>query len=524
VIGRLSLAPRLRAPSDTEIAEALFFGDACGLLVLDAMGRVVRGNSAALGALGVGLGDVLCAHLPAAAATALERARAAGTAAICRAVLGPPTAERVLSLACLPLRAGAAVLSVADLTHEQALEERLAQSQRLQEVGQLAGGIAHDFNNLLTVILGGVDELLARPQAPDALEDLQQVRASARRGAALVAQLLAFGRRQTLMPRVLSLNQAIGNAAALLARVLGEGVRLTLELEEPSRMVKVDPTQFDQVLVNLAVNARDAMGGQGVLTIASGHSLLLRPETIGAETAPPGRYATVEVRDTGSGIPPDVLPHILEPFFTTKRERGGTGLGLSTVHGIIRQSGGYLAVDSVIGVGTCMRILLPRHEAAAPWEKHGGEKHGGKKQGGEPQPQAAGVADAAAAVSRGEVLLVEDEAPVRRLAERTLIRGGWQVISAACAQDALELLEEGERTGQAPHLACVVSDVVMPGMDGPALVRALRKTRPALPAILVSGYADAPLRAQLASERVRFLSKPFAMADLASAVAAAVAA
>jgi len=519
VIGRLSLAPRLRAPSDTDIAEALFSGDACGLLVLDATGRVLRGNTAAVGALGVGVGDMLCAHLPAAAAAALERARTAGKAATCRAVLGPPTAERVLSLACLPLRGGAAVLSVADRTHEQALEERLAQSQRLQEVGQLAGGIAHDFNNLLTVILGGVDELLARPQAAEALEDLQQVRASAQRGAALVAQLLAFGRRQTLMPRVLSLNEAIGNAAALLARVLGEGVRLTLHLEEPSRMVKVDPTQFDQVLVNLAVNARDAMGGQGVLTISSGHSLLLRPETIGAETAPPGRYATIEVRDTGSGIPPDVLPHILEPFFTTKRERGGTGLGLSTVHGIIRQSGGYLAVESVIGVGTCMRILLPRHEAAAPWEKPGGEKPGG-----EPQPQAAYVADAAAAASRGEVLLVEDEAPVRRLAERTLIRGGWQVISAACAQDALELLEEGERTGHGPHLACVVSDVVMPGMDGPALVRALRETRPALPAILVSGYADAPLRAQLASERVRFLSKPFAMADLAQAVAAAVAA
>jgi two-component system cell cycle sensor histidine kinase/response regulator CckA len=166
-----------------------------------------------------------------------------------------------------------------------------------------------------------------------------------------------------------------------------------------------------------------------------------------------------------------------------------------------------------------MRILLPRHEAAAPWEKPTGEK-----QRGEPPLRAACIDDATEVAPRGEVLLVEDEAPVRRLAERTLIRGGWQVISAACAQDALELLEEGERTGHGPHLACVVSDVVMPGMDGPALVRALRETRPALPAILVSGYADAPLRAQLASERVRFLSKPFAMADLAQAVAAAVAA
>jgi len=333
------------------------------------------------------------------------------------------------------------------------------------------------------------------------------VRASARRGAALVAQLLAFGRRQTLMPRVLALNDAIANAAALLGRVLGEGIVLKLELEEPGRMVRVDPTQFDQVLVNLAVNARDAMAGQGTLTIASGHRLLLRAETIGAELVPPGRYATVEVRDTGAGIPPDVLPHILEPFFTTRRERGGTGLGLSTVHGIVRQSGGYLAVESQLGVGTCMRILLPRHEAAAPWEH---------APAAPPPPRT----DAPASPMQGEILLVEDEAPVRRLAERILTRRGWKVFAAACAQDALDIVEGAETL----HLVCVVSDVVMPGMDGPALVRALRETLPSLPAVLVSGYADAPLRAQLASEHVRFLSKPFAMEELASAVAAAVAA
>ncbi len=510
---RLSLTPRLRAVSDTDIVDALFEGDTQGLLLLDAQGRVMRANDAGVAAVGAAAGDGLGEHLPLAVARALDHARAGARPARLEAVLGAPGAERVLTLACLPLRAGAALVRITDRTHERALEEKLEQSQRLQKVGQLAGGIAHDFNNLLTVILGGVDELLAQVQAPDALEELHQVRASARRGAALVAQLLAFGRRQTLMPRVLALNDAIRNAAALLERVLGEGVRLKLELEQPGRMVRVDPTQFDQVLVNLAVNARDAMGGQGVLTIASGHLLLLHAETIGAEPVPPGRYATVEVRDTGGGIPPDVLPHILEPFFTTKRERGGTGLGLSTVHGIVRQSGGYLAVESELGVGTCMRILLPRHEAAAPWEQVPVALA---------RPEASRHAETVAAAPRmqGEILLVEDEAPVRRMAERTLTRRGWKVLSAACAQDALEIVEATPGL----HLVCVVSDVVMPGMDGPALVRALRDTLPSLPAVLVSGYADAPLRAQLASELVCFLSKPFAMEDLANAVAAAVAA
>jgi two-component system cell cycle sensor histidine kinase/response regulator CckA len=510
----MSILLRHRLRSDGEILAALFNEGPLGLILLDQQGLIVKASAPLLASLGAAHGAALRACLPPAAAAALDRARPAqrgGSAPVAWTVsCGAKGHERTVTMTCLPLPSGRAVVHVADRTHELALEEKLAQSQRLQEVGQLAGGIAHDFNNLLTVILGGVDELLARPNTGDEAEDLRQIRAAAQRGAALVAQLLAFGRRQTLLPRVLALNDAIRRAAALLGRVLGEGIRLVLDLEEPGRLVRVDPTQLDQVLVNLAVNARDAMAGQGVLTIASGRRLLLKPEAIGGETVPPGRYATIEVRDTGAGIPPEVLPHILEPFFTTKRERGGTGLGLSTVHGIVSQSGGYLAVESRVGAGTCVRILLPRHEAA-PWE---------------PAPQAVPAPDmpgrhadappADAPAERGRVLLVEDEAPVRRLAERTLSRRGWQVIGAACAQDALDLMAAGEGA----DLACVVSDVVMPGMDGPTLVRTLRNIWPELPAILVSGYADAPLRAQLASEQVCFLSKPFAMADLANAVAA----
>jgi two-component system cell cycle sensor histidine kinase/response regulator CckA len=509
----VKLGARPGVPRDAELVEALFHSDLGGLVLLDVNGRVVRSNQAAHACLGAKAGILLHDILPAAAAAELVQARAGERVTRLELATGASGLERALVLVCVPFRSGAALLRIADRTHEKALEEKLAQSQRLQEVGQLAGGIAHDFNNLLTVILGGVDELLSRLHNPDEQEDLLQVRASAKRGAALVAQLLAFGQRQTLLPRVVALNDAIRRSAALLGRVLGEGIRLNLALEEPGRLVRIDPTQFDQVLVNLAVNARDAMAGQGVLTIASGHRLLLRPERVGGEFAPPGRYATIEVRDTGAGIPADILPRILEPFFTTKRESGGTGLGLSTVHGIIRQSGGFLAVESRVGEGTCMRILLPRHEAPAPWEQ-APEPTGTGKANDTRQQGAAG-----AEPSVGRVLLVEDEAPVRRLAERALTRLGYQVISAACAQDALELVD----ADGAPALACVVSDVVMPGMDGPALVRALRTTRPHLPAILVSGYADAPLRAQLASEHVCFLSKPFAMADLADSVAAAVA-
>jgi two-component system cell cycle sensor histidine kinase/response regulator CckA len=498
------------APCDSAVLSALLKDELAGLVLLDPQGRIARASEAALASLGGQVGDALRDRLPPAAAAALDRSRTAGEPASWTAVLDAKAGARTLAMTCLPLPGGTAAVRIIDRTNEQALEEKLAQSQRLQEVGQLAGGIAHDFNNLLTVILGGVDELLARPHEDGEAEDLRQIRASAKRGAALVAQLLAFGRRQTLLPRVLALNDAIRRAAALLERVLGEGIRLVLELEEPGRLVRVDPTQFDQVLVNLAVNARDAMAGQGVLTIASGRRMLLRPEPIGGETVPPGRYVTIEVRDTGAGIPADVLPHILEPFFTTKRERGGTGLGLSTVHGIVSQSGGYLTVESRVGAGTCVRILLPRHEAA-PWEPAPRAAPGAEPSMNSPAPPGATLPAA-----RGRVLLVEDETPVRRLAERTLSRRGWEVIGAACAQDALDLVA-GEGSAD---LACVVSDVVMPGMDGPTLVRTLRTTRPHLPAILVSGYADAPLRAQLASEQVCFLSKPFDMADLANAVAA----
>jgi two-component system cell cycle sensor histidine kinase/response regulator CckA len=414
----------------------------------------------------------------------------------------------------------AAVLRLVDLRSERALQAQVAQAQRLQAVGQLAGGIAHDFNNLLTAIAGAADDLGPRT-AQAGQEDLEQIRTSAARGAALVRQLLAFGGQQTLLPRIVALNDAVRSAVPLLQRLLGTGITLRLELEEPGRIVKVDPTQLDQVLVNLAVNARDAMIANapgamtanapraiepsGTLTISTGRRLLLQAETDGTQTLPPGRYATLDVRDTGGGIPPEVLPRIFEPFFTTKRESGGTGLGLCTVHGIVRQSGGFLSVQSEPGQGTCFRLTLPRHEVSSAVID---SVCGGGMVGSRWAEAHATIDDAPAppAPPCMRLLLVDDEDAVRRVVARALRRGGWDVIEACGGAEALE--------DESGPFALLVSDVMMPGVDGLALVHAMRERQPGLHAILVSGYADAAQRKALARDDIAFLAKPFAMADL----------
>lgn len=387
-----------------------------------------------------------------------------------------------------------AMLRLTDITAQRRLEAQLAHSQKLQAVGQLAGGIAHDFNNLLTAISGAAEALQERDGPSD--PDVQQILDSAGRGAGLVRQLLAFGRQQTLLPRALSVNEAITALSSLLDRLLGGQIRLELELEAPGRMVRVDPTQLDQVLVNLAVNARDAMPEGGTLTLRSGHINLYRPLTLGEETIPPGRYVMIEVQDTGIGIPADVLPRIFDPFFTTRRGQGGNGLGLSTVHGIVRQSGGFLAVESLPGQGSRFRIYLPRFDA-------------------EPQPANRSAPTSAPPPvpapesGRRLVLLVDDEEAVLRLTERALTRRGWTVLAADSANAALALV-----AAQTAAIDAVISDVVMPGMDGPRLVRELRQTRATLPVILVSGYAEESLRRELADSNGAFLAKPYALREL----------
>ncbi len=381
--------------------------------------------------------------------------------------------------------------------------EQQAAAARLQAVGALAGGIAHDFNNLLTAIAGSAEAALARAPDGNAAPELRQVLESAGRGAALVRQLLAFARQQALRPRVVELNEAVASMGELLKRLLGSRVKLALHLEEPSRRVRIDPTQLDQVIMNLALNARDAMPEGGAMRIATGHAVVLRPEPLGHEVLPAGRYALLEVSDSGAGIPEEVLPRIFDPFFTTRRDQGGTGLGLSTVHGIVRQSGGFIAVDSKRGEGTRFRIWLPRHEGPADPPVPTAMVA--------PPSVAQPPASALPVASYGSVpvLLVEDEVPLLRLAERALRRAGFEVMSAGCAEEALEMLTRG-----APAPLALVSDVVMPGMDGLELAAKLRERWPDLPVLLVSGYAEAALGRDLTAERIRLLAKPYSLGAL----------
>jgi two-component system cell cycle sensor histidine kinase/response regulator CckA len=474
---------------------------------------------------------------------------------------GPATAP-VVALSVVPLREGnggisGLLLRLIDLSVEKRLEAELAQLQKIQAVGQLAGGIAHDFNNLLTAICAAADLVLERESCEAAtLDDVRQIRQSADRGAALVRQLLAFGRRQPLIPAVVPVNAAVHNLADLLIRLVGEPVHVRLELEEPGRSVRVDPSQLDQVLVNLAVNARDAMPAGGTLTLRTGHLTLYQPRRIGSETMPPGRYVAIGVEDTGEGIPPANLPLVFEPFFTTRRERGGSGLGLSTVQGIVRQSGGFVAVESGVGQGTCVRFWLPRHEEAevvsgsrpadvprADGSQADGSQadapalddrppEGRRSDGpwpvgpplaappiGTPVGQTPGIADhppVRVVDQERYILLVEDEESVRRLTERALRRAGWQVLAVESAEAALELLPHPGGPTEPP---CVLlSDIILPGMDGTGLARTVRAVWPDMPIVLVSGYTDSALLGDLLAQGVAFLTKPFRLRELVACV------
>ncbi|MFC7474042.1 ATP-binding protein [Dankookia sp. GCM10030260] len=481
-----------------------------GLALLDAAGRILAGNPALaalagpLAALrqGAAVAPILAPTVREGFAAALTAALGGATVApLCVAPADPAAPEGAeWSLRLIPLPAAAwpearLLLRIEDRTLARRAEVRLAEADRLETVGRLAGGVAHDFNNLLTAILGGAAAVRATGLPAAAAADLAVIEDAARRGAGLVRQLLAFARQQQMQPRALDLNAAVAAIAPLLRQLLGAAVRLDLALETPARWVRADPTQLDQVILNLAVNARDAMPRGGTLRIATGHRVVLRPEGEGA--LPPGRWVVLEVSDTGAGIAPEVVPRLFEPFFTTRLDKGGTGLGLATVQGIVAQSGGHVAVESRLGEGTTFRIHLPRQAPIAVPP---------------PDPIVPSVTPSEPAAL---VLLVEDEAPLRRLGTLLLERGGHHVLAADSAEAALALVE----AGAAPAL--LVSDVAMPGADGVELARRLRRRWQSLPVLLLSGYAEAMLGRDLAAEGFRYLGKPFDLADLLREVAAA---
>jgi two-component system cell cycle sensor histidine kinase/response regulator CckA len=394
-----------------------------------------------------------------------------------------------------------AILYALDTTDLRLIQEQLAQSQKMNAVGQLAGGVAHDFNNVLQAIIGYSDLLLAnhRPTDP-AFQDIMQIKQNANRAASLVRQLRAFSRRQTLRPEVLNLNDRLYDLSMLLKRLLGERVELDLSHGRDLWFVKADVNQFEQVVVNLAVNARDAMPTGGKLAIRTANVAASEAARLNVAGMPPADYVVVEVSDTGTGMPPDVIEKIFEPFFTTKEVGKGTGLGLSTVFGIVKQSGGFIDVESAVGQGTTFKIYLPRHLPLA--EEAVEEKAETVKK------------PATDMTGQGVVLLVEDEDPVRAVNARALSARGYTVLEAASGVEALQIIEE-----RGTPVDIVVSDVVMPEMDGPTLLRELRKLYPDLKVIFVSGYAEDAFKKNLPEgEDFNFLPKPFSLRQLVETV------
>ncbi|MCF8503065.1 MAG: response regulator, partial [Rhodospirillum sp.] len=410
------------------------------------------------------------------------------------------------------------VAHLIDTTEQKNLEQQFAQAQKMQAMGQLAGGVAHDFNNLLTAMIGFSDLLLQRHGIGDpSFADIMQIKQNANRAANLVRQLLAFSRRQPLRPRLLSVTDGLSELSHLLRRLLGERVTLKMVHGHDPGHIKVDPGQFDQVIINLAVNARDAMPEGGVVTISTHRDVVQDNARKGATSVPPGDYVVIDVTDTGMGIGRENLGRLFEPFFTTKSEGtagAGTGLGLSTVYGIVRQTEGYIFVDSALGEGATFTIYLPRHEP--PTESV--PMFGGEGETAAPGPAKSGGAKGEEEEVRDlsgkeTILLVEDEDAVRVFGSRALRNKGYTVLEARSGEGAMDVLEAGE------VIDLLITDMVMPGMDGATLAVKARENRPGLRIILISGYSEDVIKGDVVDQpNTHFLPKPFSLKALAEKV------
>ena len=481
-----------------------------GLALVDRDGRFLTMNKAFRGAGGLGDGEMTA--YPGDLVVKEDKAPVAD--AVRRNARGPSmSGDLPVRLAHLPgepvaltvaglrgLGDAAVLLLLKDNSEEAKLKRQVAQATKMQAVGQLAGGVAHDFNNILTAIMGHCDLMLMRHTPGDSdYDDIQQIKSNSNRAAGLTRQLLAFSRQQTLRPQILQLPDVVSEVSHLLKRLLGETVQLSVKHGRDLGAVRADPGQLEQVIVNLAVNARDAMVGNGGGTLAI-QTYSIRAEQVadlGSDILPVAAYTALSIADTGSGIAPAILGKVFEPFFTTKEIGKGTGLGLSTVYGIVKQSGGFIFADSKVGEGTRFTIYLPVFHVEA-------EKPGRKR--------AASAKVENELWGTGTVLLVEDEPMVRTVAERALARHGYTVLTATNGEEALDIINRGD------DIALLISDVVMPVMDGPTMVREARKSRPELPILFMSGYAEEQLRKSIDIANVAFLPKPFSVQELAEAV------
>lgn len=395
------------------------------------------------------------------------------------------------------------MLHFIDATQQRQLEAQFAQSQKMQAVGQLAGGVAHDFNNLLTVMIGFCDLLLLRHRPGEqTFADIMQIKQNANRAANLVRQLLAFSRQQTLQPKVLDVTDILAELSNLLRRLIGVNIQLKVVHGRDLGLVKVDQGQFEQVIINLVVNARDAMPGGGTLTVRTGNMSLARELHRGAEIMPAGDYVMIEVIDSGTGIPPENFERIFEPFFSTKEVGSGTGLGLSTVYGIVKQTGGFIAVDSALGKGSTFSIYLPRHVTTA------------KETAAAALELDPGMGNARDLTGVGTLLLVEDEDAVRLFGARALRNKGYKVLEAKNGENALEVM-----VGAGGPIDLVITDVVMPVLDGPEMVKRIRESNPTMKVIFISGYAEDSFREKVSQDAdIHFLPKPFSLQQLAGKV------
>jgi two-component system cell cycle sensor histidine kinase/response regulator CckA len=472
---------------------------------LEPSGRLIYANRAAIALLGPGavpgalLGDLI-EGLGRSIGERLEdtlRGRALGRSEVARGIAGGQEIFLQVAFTRTILDGAPSLLAVfSDATELKTLEAQFVQSQKMQAVGQLAGGVAHDFNNLLTAINGHCDLLLMRHDVADVEHgDLMQIRQNANRAAALVRQLLAFSRKQTLRPTVINLRDTLSELAHLLNRLLTDKVTLRIEHGPDLWPVRVDERQLEQVIMNLVVNARDAMPQGGEVRITTRNVRLSADLHRDRAVILPGEYVVIEVADSGTGIPRDKLNKIFEPFYTTKPVGEGTGLGLSTAYGIIKQTGGFIFADSPPGKGAIFTIYLPAYEKAEAAPAPPAEPKRPRDLTG-----------------RGHVLLVEDEDPVRAFAARALRLRGYTVTEASSGEEALDLIEDG-----ALPVDIVVSDVIMPGLDGPGWVREARKARPDVKVIFMSGYAEDAL-AGGGIDEAGFLPKPFTLNELTQKV------